>query len=366
MDQKRTQRAGAGGILLLILALATLPLTLPVVLGILAAAALDPLVRRVQQQASMSRAAASALCISGVLGLLGGLIWLLGRTALREAADLSRRLPELLESLAALVRSLSLRLEDLGAVLPGSAGDAFRAWAESLISGSGTLAQSLYQRIFSLVTRVLGALPGSMFFVLTLILSCCFASAELPRLKELAMARLPSPWAERLKTLTGSLRRALGGWIRAQLLLMGLTFLILTAGFLLLRTASPIRTALAVALLDALPVLGTGTVLIPWALTVMVEGRTALGIGLISLYGAAALARNLLEPRLLGAQLGLSPLLTLLAVYAGWRIGGLWGMLLLPLGAAAVRSVWIGASGVQFPQWQAGLFREFGIKTPEK
>ena len=100
-----------------------------------------------------------------------------------------------------------------------------------------------------------------------------------------------------------------------------------------------------VALLDALPLLGTGTVLIPWALVRMAAGDVALGLGLLGLYGAAALIRNILEPKLLGAQLGLSPLLTLVAIYAGWRLGGFWGMLLLPMGAMVLSQLWQSARG---------------------
>ena len=128
-----------------------------------------------------------------------------------------------------------------------------------------------------------------------------------------------------------SLRRVLGGWFRAQLKLMAVTFVLLLTGFLLLRIQMPLVLALTVALLDALPLFGTGTVLIPWGLLAMASGNLRRGTGLLLLYGLAALTRNVLEPRLLGSQMGVSPLLTLLAIYGGYRAFGFGGMLLLPI-----------------------------------
>ena len=113
------------------------------------------------------------------------------------------------------------------------------AWAQEILSGSGSLASGLYDRIFSLVSRTLSALPGSLFFLMTLVLSCYFAAGELPRLRELLGVHLPRAHHRRLTALTTGIRSALGGWLRAQLSLMGVTFLVLTMGFLLLGVDSP-------------------------------------------------------------------------------------------------------------------------------
>lgn len=322
-----------------------LPLTLPVVLGIGAAALLDPLILRLQKNTGMGRSAASALCVTGALATVTLTLWLLGRILLRELGDLSRQLPQLLSNVAGYAEALSRWLEALSRKLPDGVGDALGAWAQEILSGSGSLASGLYDRIFSLVSRTLSALPGSLFFLMTLVLSCYFAAGELPRLRELLGVHLPRAHHRRLTALTTGIRSALGGWLRAQLSLMGVTFLVLTMGFLLLGVDSPLLLGLVVALLDALPLLGTGTVLIPWALVRMAAGDVALGLGLLGLYGAAALIRNILEPKLLGAQLGLSPLLTLVAIYAGWRLGGFWGMLLLPMGAMVLSQLWQSARG---------------------
>ena len=105
------------------------------------------------------------------------------------------------------------------------------------------------------------------------------------------------------------------------------------------------RVGALIAVVDALPVLGSGTVLLPWAAVSLLRGSGGLALGLTVTYAAAAFARSALEPRLLGRQIGLPPLLTLLSLYAGYRLFGLAGMILLPLAVLLAKQVWELAEG---------------------
>ena len=120
---------------------------------------------------------------------------------------------------------------------------------------------------------------------------------------------------------------------------MGVTFAILCFGFLLLQISHPILWAAATCLVDILPVLGTGTVLIPWSIVCFLQGDSIRGIGLVAIYVVISLLRSVLEPRLVGKQLGLDPLVTLLAIYAGYQLWGLAGMLLAPILAVVAAQI---------------------------
>ena len=102
-------------------------------------------------------------------------------------------------------------------------------------------------------------------------------------------------------------------------------------GFLLLRVQYAPLWAMVVSLVDALPILGTGTILVPWSLVCLVQHDTARALGLLGLYAATAVTRSTLEPKLLGRQLGLDPLVTLISLYVGFRLWGIVGMMLGPL-----------------------------------
>ena len=90
----------------------------------------------------------------------------------------------------------------------------------------------------------------------------------------------------------------------------------------------------------ALPMLGTGTVLVPWGILAMLQGDTALGFGLIAMYVFTALTRSVLEPRMLGRQLGLNPLITLAALYVGYQLWGILGMILAPVLTITAMELW--------------------------
>ena len=127
--------------------------------------------------------------------------------------------------------------------------------------------------------------------------------------------------------------------MRAQFKLMGVTFLILTAGFLILRISYPLLFGILLAFVDALPVFGTGTVLIPWSILMFLRGNVRCGVGLLILYGCASLMRQALEPRMVGRHIGLNPLLTLIALYTGFRCAGIVGMVLFPVAAIFLKQI---------------------------
>ena len=134
----------------------------------------------------------------------------------------------------------------------------------------------------------------------------------------------------------GRLRHGIFCWLKAQAKLSAITFSLAAIGLLLLRVPYAPLWAVVIALVDAFPILGTGSVLLPWSLVSFLQGDPMLAFGLLGLYAAAAVTRTVLEPRLVGKQLGLDPLVTLIALYAGFKLFGLPGMIFAPVAAVTV------------------------------
>lgn len=155
--------------------------------------------------------------------------------------------------------------------------------------------------------------------------------AAFPTVRAFLLAQLPDSLRRRLEGLGKDLRGGFGGVLRAELILMLMTFFVLTAAFLLLRIPNALGLAALTALIDALPVFGAGIVLLPWALTSLLLGSTRRALGLLLSWGTVTLVRSLTQAKLLGDQIGLDPLASLLSVYVGWRVCGVWGMLVFPL-----------------------------------
>ena len=276
-----------------------LPVLLPFFIGLAVSLLAEKPVRLLQTRARFPRPLASGLCVLLLFGILFGGLFFLCRLLCSEAADLARQLPRLAENLAPLFARLKERLLTLA-----------------------------------------GKLPDAVLFAVTAVLSSFMLSGELPAIRGWLRRTVRPAWLEKLQTLGGHVRTTLGSWLRAQLKLMGITFLILNAGLLLLRVRYPVLAALVITVVDALPVFGTGTILIPWALALFLQGETKTGVGLVILYGAAALSRQALEPRLVGKQVGLNPVLTLLALYTGYRLLGVGGMIVFPIAAMLFKQLW--------------------------
>jgi predicted PurR-regulated permease PerM len=161
-------------------------------------------------------------------------------------------------------------------------------------------------------------------------------SARLPRIRTWITSHVRMEKVQPLMKILARLRRGIGGWVGAQFRLAGVTLGILMAGLLFLRVPHGILLAFAISLVDAFPVLGTGTVLLPWALILWLQGDSARAVGVLGIYAIISVTRSVLEPKLVGRQLGLDPLITLFALYAGFKLWGLVGMILSPMLAVTV------------------------------
>jgi sporulation integral membrane protein YtvI len=180
-------------------------------------------------------------------------------------------------------------------------------------------------------SNILSRVPDSALGLSTGVLAAFMISIRLPKLKKTLENWLPQPIREKYLPAILELRHSVGGWLLAQLKLSGVTALILLAGFWALQIPLFPVWALLVAFVDALPVLGTGAVLLPWSLICFLQGQNMRGLGLLGVYALVWLIRSVLEPRLVGNELGLDPLVTLLSMYAGYKLFGLIGMILSPV-----------------------------------
>lgn len=316
-----------------------LPIALPFVLGLLAAMAAEPVVRFLEEKCSLPRALASILAISAGFVCLVVVLWLLGTVVYRELAAVAGGIPSLLESLTQAVGWLRQWAGAMADKAPEGLQPQLVRWVSGLFAEGSVLLEQAASGLLGMAGSVMGGLPGGAMLVGTAVLSSFMISAQLPRLRARGRAMLNRQRLERWSGTLSRLKQALLGWVKAQMKLSGITFCILCAGFLLLRVSQAVFWAGAVALVDALPLLGTGAILIPWALIALLQGQTVRAIGLAGLCATVVLVRSALEPRLVGSHLGINPLLTLVSLYAGFRVWGIGGMLLAPILTVTVRQL---------------------------
>lgn len=141
-----------------------------------------------------------------------------------------------------------------------------------------------------------------------------------------------------------NLKYAVGGYFKAQFKIMAVVFLMLLAGFSLIGVHFSILLALGIAFLDFLPFFGTGTALIPWAIYKFLVGNYRMAIALLILYAVTQVVRQLIQPKLVGDSMGMNPLLTLILLYIGYKLGSVLGMIFaVPVGMIVVNLYQAGA-----------------------
>ena len=304
---------------------------LPFLLALGLSAVAEPLVCRLGRRLRVKRSFAAALVTTALLLLAGGGLALLILRLGLELREWSSRLPEVIAGFPALWNSTLDRIENWYSACPAFVRSALDSLAAQLTKEGPSLAGTVGAWLMGAASGLAAALPNVGLFLVTTVLAVYFTSLSYPSILAFLKRQLPQSWQSRCRQAAQCCRSTILKWLRAELLLILVTFLILLGGFTWMGLDFALLAATFTALVDALPVLGTGTVLIPWAAVCLLLGDTGRALALLALYAVAMLTRTLLEPRLLAGQVDLPPITALLAMYLGFHFMGVGGMILLPV-----------------------------------
>lgn len=324
---------GASGILFLWLLLRyALPWLLPFVVAFVIARFLEPVVRYMTERYGIKRGFASALGTIVVITVLITItVTVIGRAVI-ELTAFVKDLPYLLKSLSATLSVIGDRINSFISTAPPEIQDYLQQSLDGFANKSAELPSVLSGSVLTLLSSIARMTPKLVLFFFTCALSVFFISCGYEQVTAFLARQIPQSRRGVMRDFKNDLVSTFGKWVKAELMLSGITFIEMTAAFLYLRIDFAILLALLVAVVDALPVLGSGAVLIPWALVSMIGGNYKTSIALVVIFAANVIIRNILEPRLIGKQIGLPPLATLVAMYVGFCSVGVLGMLLFPIG----------------------------------
>lgn len=202
----------------------------------------------------------------------------------------------------------------------------------SLLSNSlDTLLSSFLDRLGAFLTTFVGAIPGTVLSVIVTLIASVYFSIDLETVNSAVLSVIPKEIRSWLKRFKEGFLKALSRYLLAYLALMGITFLVVLVGLCLLNAPYAFLISLLIAVLDLLPVIGAGTVLVPWALYSLATGEIHFAIGLFIIFAINTVVRQIAEPKIVGSGLGIHPILTLIFVYVGYALFGVWGLLLGPV-----------------------------------
>ena len=311
---------------------------LPFLLALGAAALLEPLIVRAQRRLHLRRSFTAAVL---TLVLVGGVLAVLIALAVQvveQAVALVSSLPELLAALPETMASLERRLEGFCAACPDGVRQTAEHMLDSLPRRAAELAGQVSSAVLQGAGRAMAALPRVLLACGTTVLAVFFTLSAYPAVRGFFRRQLGSR-LERARGVKSSVFATLGKWLKAECILLAVTFCQLLAGLLLMRQEYALLLAALIALIDALPVFGTGTVLVPWAAVECLLGAVPRGIALLALFAVISVVRSVLEPKLMAAQAGLPPLASLCAMYVGFCAMGVAGMVLAPMALMLVKQL---------------------------
>ena len=207
---------------------------------------------------------------------------------------------------------------------------------ESVSDAARKLLEAAFSRLANAVTSLVGALPRALLFLLVTVIALVYFALDLERINAFVKSNLPKNVSLGLSKFRRGLFESAKKYLRSYALLLLLTYVALLAGFLVLKIRNAAVVALFVSILDVLPVIGVGCVLLPWGVFEIILGNHFLGIGLLVLFVINAVVRQFAEPKLLGKSLNLHPVLMLLLIYVGYALFGLMGLVVLPVIAMGI------------------------------
>lgn len=329
----------AGTVLLIYLLLLSARYTYPFIIGIILAFLMNPFIIFLSEKSRFPRTLSVLVSMIFLIALIAGLITFLIVEIVAGAAYLSKVLPEHLDTMILLLQDyfqekilpLYQKIISLFNDLEAEQQDTILSNIENLGSSIGTTLTNIIQATLGLMPKFIGWLPEAGTGALFSLLATFFIAKEWNKFLTKTQQLLPNKALLNLKKIVIELKRALFGFIRAQLTLISMTTLIVLIGLLILRIEFAITIALIAGFVDLLPYLGTGFVFIPWIIYALMTGNFSLALGLAILYTVVIVQRQLMEPKILSSSIGIDPLATLIAIFIGFKTIGFIGLIIGPI-----------------------------------
>lgn len=305
------------------------PVSMPCLFGIVIAWLVVWISRKIHCTHRLFRIGLAAM----IYGIIGLMVALLAVKSVSTVTGIVKWLPELYANKIEPIVTMAYNwVRETVRMLDPALISTLESLLDSLLVSLKNLITGLSAGAVNLVSKIVTGVPNLILSLLAMIFSTLFVVADYDRISEFSKTKIPAPVQKILQNVRSYLTDTLFVVIRSYALIMILTFTELSILFSLFGIEHPVIKAALIAVLDIMPILGTGGIMIPWAVTSLVLGYTRLGLELFLIYAIVTIVRNYVEPKIVGAQLGIHPIISLVSMFVGLRLFGFWGLFGLPVG----------------------------------
>ena len=308
---------------------------LPFIFAWIIAVMVNPAVDFLESRTKAPRGFISIFSILLFYSLLALLIAVGTSRLIIELSNILERLPQYAVSLRTAIENWIALGQNIYINLSPETTEVVKSGIINLINSLTAVISGAIGKSMSIVT----IFPKTILFVIVTIISSYMMSKDMHIIRAFLASQIPEDLIRRIQSIYADLVTALGGFIRAQLTVMGISFLITITGLYLIGVPYALTMAIVIGIVDALPIFGTGAVIVPWAAANMMMKNYPLAIALLVLYGVIVVTRQIIEPKIMGKNIGLHPLATLASLYIGMRIFGIIGILIGPFALIVIKAL---------------------------
>lgn len=310
---------------------------MPFVIGWIIALIASPVVRFFEEKLKIRRKGASVIVIVAVLAAVIMLAYAVGAKLVQEGVSFVNELPAMWEGIMDEFSQVGENLEGLYNRLPADMQDTLDNLGTQMGEYFGSVMEGAGTPTFEAVGNVAKQLPDIFLGVVMCILSAYFFVADKSYMSNIMKKYVPDSIRYRFDLIRRSFRNAVGGYFKAQFKIECWVYLLLVIGLLALHVRYALLVALGIAFLDFLPVFGTGTVMIPWAIIEILSKDYKMAIGLLIIWCVGQLVRQMIQPKIVGDSMGMDAIPTLFLLFIGYKAAGVLGMILaVPIGIIVI------------------------------
>lgn len=317
---------------------------MPFVVGFILSLIANPMVRFLERKLKLKRKYGTMVIIVVTIAIIVLICYGLGAAIVMGIGAFMDYLPTMSENAMEEMRQAGMGAQNMIEKVPFlqdvniyEIGKSIKAMAGDMVSGES---EPTVQAIGGFAKNI----PNALVSIVMGLLATYFFIADRDKLVDILSKMLPKGFKEQSLRIYNEVIKVVGGYFQAQFKIMGVIYIVITVGLMLLGVDFAWLIGFGIAVLDMLPVFGTGTVLIPWAIVKLFSGNYAIAAGMVVLYVVALLVHQLIQPKLIGESVGLNPFATLFFMYIGYQYNGVLGMIIaIPVGMLLINSYKAGA-----------------------
>lgn len=305
---------------------------MPFLLGFLVSLMLKPLIKLTSRVTKVSKKICAFVIVVIGYVLFGLLIWLVGDHLFKAVKDFCLNIPEIYNNdISPFFGTANQGLLDFAKRFSPETAEQVGEFLTNMLETLQSSLLKLSTNVLSSLATTSTKLPLWLISFIFTILSSLFISMDYDHVMEFIKRQIPEKNKLMILDIKNYLSKTIVGYVKAYLILMCITFIELSVGLLALRVKNPFGIAAVIAFADMFPVLGTGTIVLPWAVISLFQQRFYLALGLVLLYLIVTGIRQFIEPKIIGDQLGLQPIVAIICIYLGFVWFGVMGAILFPV-----------------------------------